>query len=131
MHQVNIIRYHSNDKLTLGVMSIKDVRHEPLFTLENPWLDNERNVSCIPEGVYYCEPYSSPKYPNVYEVKDVPNRSYILLHIGNYAKDTEGCILVGLGVMPQSDMIVGSRRGFELMKSILKDKPFKLTIGSV
>ena len=34
------------------------------------------------------------KYEHLW-IKDVPNRSYILFHIGNYPKNTKGCILIG------------------------------------
>ena len=73
-------------------------------TLELPDKDNERNVSCIPEGHYNVVPRSSPKYGNHLHVEEVPNRSLILFHHGNYAgspnpktglPDIRGCILVG------------------------------------
>jgi len=75
-------------------------------TLELPWRDNERNVSCIPEGVYVVVPRHSPKYGNHLHVTGVNGRSLILIHWGNYAAsanprtgtpDIRGCILVGYG----------------------------------
>ena len=54
-------------------------------TLELPWLDNKRNISCIPEGEYECVRYKSTKRGIVYKVLAVEDRSDILIHIGNYA----------------------------------------------
>lgn len=70
-------------------------------TLENPWLDNERNLSCIPEGNYPVRirlPRESATRNYIHLlVKEVPDRDWILFHRGNYPSDTQGCILVGLG----------------------------------
>jgi hypothetical protein len=69
------------------------------FCLELPWLNNQHNISCIPEGVYDVEKYSDAKHPNCFWIKNVPNRDGILIHIGNWATgkhvDTEGCQLPG------------------------------------
>tara|TARA_R110000803_G_scaffold25845_1_gene61690 strand:+ start:4312 stop:4731 length:420 start_codon:yes stop_codon:yes gene_type:complete len=70
-------------------------------TLENPFKDNERNISCIPEGNYpvrlrLARESATRDYLHLL-VMGVPDRDYILFHIGNTAKDTSGCILVGLG----------------------------------
>ena len=69
-------------------------------SLELPWLNNQRNISCIPAGTYELKFTRSFKYPlGTYEVQKVPNRSGIRIHIGNYATgkkvDIEGCILLG------------------------------------
>lgn len=64
-------------------------------TIERPWLDNQRNVSCIPAGNYVCGRTSSPKFGNTFEVCDVPGRSHILFHKGNLMEDTHGCIVLG------------------------------------
>lgn len=74
-----------------------------LYGLENPWLNNERSVSCIPEGIYAVGKRVSPivqriskgKYMEGWEVQNVPNRSFILFHAGNYVRNTDGCILTG------------------------------------
>ena len=36
--------------------------------MEPPWKNNQEYVSCIPAGAYLCKPYSSEKYPYVYEI---------------------------------------------------------------
>ena len=45
-----IIRDTFTDKSTIGNLYINGERF--CDTLENPWLDNQRNISCIPEGSY-------------------------------------------------------------------------------
>lgn len=73
-------------------------------TLERPWLNNKRQVSCIPTGAYDIVPCSmspdygfkpSAKFGDTYQVLAVPDRSLILFHAGNKMKDSNGCILVG------------------------------------
>ena len=91
-------------------------------TLENPYINNERNISCIPEGSYKVRlrlPRESATRDYLHLlVQDVPNRSYILFHIGNTAKDTSGCILVGNG--RKQDVVENSRLAMDLLiKEIL------------
>ena len=65
-------------------------------TLERPWLNNQRSVSCIPLGTYKGAIQPSPRFRrDLPELLDVPGRSQILFHAGNTPEDTEGCILVG------------------------------------
>jgi hypothetical protein len=66
-------------------------------TLELPWLDNEPWISCIPEGVYNVSVLQeSPKfnYPHLL-IHNVPRRTDIKIHRGNFKRDITGCILVG------------------------------------
>ncbi len=63
------------------------------FTIELPWKNNKRNVSCIPEGNYTIEPRFSKRFKHHLIVKDVKGRSYILFHPANDApRDLQGCI---------------------------------------
>jgi hypothetical protein len=64
-------------------------------TIELPDNGNQPNVSCVPEGIYDVVKYLSPEKGKVFLLKDVPGRSNIEIHIGNYKKDTKGCILPG------------------------------------
>lgn len=83
---------------TLGIMYVLNEMNEIQFmcrTLELPWKDNLKRVSCIPSGTYNVVKHHSPKFGKCFWVKDVPGRSEILIHTGNYHKDVLGCILVG------------------------------------
>ena len=71
-----------------------------LKTLELPYLQNQHDISCIPEGWYRVYMLHSPKHGDCFHLIDVPDRDAILIHKGNYAAgsqvDTRGCILVGM-----------------------------------
>ena len=86
-------------------------------TLENPWMDNQRNISCIPKGEYKVRlrlPRESGTRDYIHLlVQEVPNRDWILFHRGNTAKDTSGCILVGLG--SKQDFVSNSTLAMDLL----------------
>jgi hypothetical protein len=83
-----------------GMFGVMFVDNRPYcMTLERPWLDNQRNISCIPSGIYKVVPHNGAKYKGVWRLENVPNRAGILIHAGNTMKDTDGCILVGDGTM--------------------------------
>ena len=92
-----LIRRKHLDKQTLGTMFLFDDT-EVVFacsTLEPPWRNNLSNISCIPAGDYIVEHRHSDKYRDHFWVREVEGRELILIHPGNYARDTKGCILVG------------------------------------
>jgi hypothetical protein len=62
-------------------------------TIELLWINNEKRVSCIPEGEYLLRKRYSRKFQWHIEVVDVKNRSFILFHPANNApKELNGCI---------------------------------------
>lgn len=70
--------------------------HEECVTLELPWKNNQRGVSCIPAGTYTAERYFSPDHGyTLFRLIDVPDRSDVELHIGCLPRDSRGCILLG------------------------------------
>jgi len=91
-------------------------------TLELPYRDNQRSISCIPAGQYKvrlrtARESATRNYLHLL-VEDVKDRSHILVHIGNFPKDTKGCILVGIG--RKQDLVENSTLAMELlMKEIL------------
>ena len=64
-------------------------------TLELPNLDNKVRVSCIPESLYRCRKIISPSLGECIDIKDVPGRTYIRIHAGNFTRQILGCVLVG------------------------------------
>ena len=118
-------RNYFNDA-TIGVLRIEGKDNPIWFTIERPDLNNQNNISCIPEGTYKVAPYSSDKFPDVWEVKDVLNRTKILIHQANWAHDLEGCIGVG-------DSLCYIKYGAEYKKSVSNSKKtiqaIKNTIG--
>lgn len=95
--RAKLIRLQRDDKQTLGHLyvynGIKKVFE--CKTLELTWKGNQRRISCIPAGKYNVVKHKSPKFKNSFWIKNVPNRSEILIHRGNFHFDILGCILVG------------------------------------
>lgn len=91
---LRLIRYHMTGTETLGLLFVDG--EFVCYTLELPWKNNERDISCIPEDTYTVVPHKTD--PNKFRVKNVPGRSGINIEIGNSYKDILGCILVGTGV---------------------------------
>lgn len=92
MKQAVISRIYQHD-CTIGVLNYGGDKRA--CTLELPYVSNEKNISCIPAGYYIAQYRKSPSNGDVIELKNVPNRSYIQIHAGNYTSQIEGCILVG------------------------------------
>lgn len=62
-------------------------------TIELPWRQNARRISCIPEGVYAVRKRYSEKFKWHLVLLEVPGRSGILIHPANdAAKELQGCI---------------------------------------
>lgn len=62
-------------------------------TIELPWRQNARLVSCIPEGEYFIQKRYSIKFKWHLEITGVPGRSLILFHPANHAlNELNGCI---------------------------------------
>jgi hypothetical protein len=74
-------------------------------TMELPWKDNAKNVSCVPEGVYvlkkmapgFGRDYGYFRFMHVSgrNINHVLGMSTILIHRITYVKDLAGCIGVG------------------------------------
>lgn len=96
--ELTVNRLWLNDTAVTGVMLIDEAQR--FFTLELPLLfDGQPNVPdrcCIPAGTYNVVRYASPKRGYMVPLLvDVPGRSEIEMHIGNYPYNTDGCILIG------------------------------------
>ena len=115
-----LIRNTFSKKSTIGELFLNGERI--CDTLENSWQDNQRNISCIPEGVYPVRlrlPRESGTRDYLHLlVQEVPNRDFILVHRGNFPSQTQGCLLVGLGT--EQDVVNNSVLAMDLLiKEIL------------
>jgi len=74
-------------------------------TVERPWHNNQPNISCIPEGSYKLEKYTSPRFGDCFIVSGGEehqkvekfknsngNRWGILIHPANVPSQLAGCI---------------------------------------
>ena len=63
------------------------------YTIELPWLHNQRRISCIPEGEYVLQRRFSPKFQWHLHLQNVTGRDLILIHpANNAATELLGCI---------------------------------------
>lgn len=135
MKRVELVRFMDDGEATLGRLKLMGVfgydlawhRTEGLlYTVERPWMDNQPNVSCIPEGSYRLVPrfYNRRGYPS-YMVEDVEGRDYIMFHRANWAADVRGCIGVGVsaGTLNGRLAVRDSRLGFSRFMLAMEDAP--------
>lgn len=115
MYLVTICREPSKHGSTFGTLRIYDHEFDLIYaclTLELPFRQNEKNYSSIPLGRYECTFRESARFGAHFQILDVPNRDFILIHFGNYVHDTSGCILVG-----NSAMNIDAFKGKEIISS--------------
>jgi hypothetical protein len=112
---------------TLGKLTVKG---ETFWIAERPWRGNKKEVSCIPSDTYTCNRYISKRFGETFEVTDVPDRTYILFHVGNFPeKDSHGCLLVGESLMQGQPAVASSKVAMNRFRETLKDEDsFKLKI---
>lgn len=105
---------------TIGRLHIPFQDTQKTFaTIERPWLSNQANISCIPEGIYDVVPHNGSRFKGVWKLEDVPDRSYILIHAGNYSKDVQGCIAVGQYLSDDNYMVMNSRHALNELRDLL------------
>ena len=103
MYKVKINRINQKEVYTIGSLDLYDSDGWLLFScvsLERGWNDNKQNESCVPLGSYKCvKEYSDRFKKDLWELKDVSNRSECKFHSANYWHELNGCIALGLQVI--------------------------------
>ena len=121
MSLISIDRWNK-DNCTLGILKIDGFS---CFTLELPDKNNEPDISCIPRGRYGYYKRNSPKNGNVLELRNVPDRTFIQVHAGNFTRQIQGCILVGESIkfLDDDDIpdVTNSRNTLKKLLSKVKD----------
>jgi hypothetical protein len=91
-------REKSTETQTLGEFAFFQDRVKLVFSCKTIELEVDCNAvrdDAIPKGVYKVVKRYSEKYRWHFHIKDVPNRSYILIHNANYSRQLLGCVAVG------------------------------------
>ena len=120
-----LYRYRYSNMYTQGILISPGLL---VSILEPPWKGNQRNISCIPKGVYnvdYMDRSSSGQYHRCYHIIGVPGRGGILCHPGNAPDNTRGCLLPGLS--SRKGFVRNSRAALDEMIKVL-GKSFELEV---
>jgi len=119
---IELVRTTETSNSTIGTFNIDNGEVEGYILEEAGGTATEQTTAGsdkrINEGEYDVLPYSSTKYPDNYELQDVEGRSKILIHVGNTAADTEGCLLCGS--TKSTDFVGGSSTKFNEVRNYIK-----------
>ena len=97
---LHLKRFLDNGNQTTGILKLCDSNGNTILifdTLELPYRNNQRSISCIPSGTYVVKRKTSIRHGQCLSIEAVPGRSNVLIHKGNFNSDTKGCILIGNG----------------------------------
>lgn len=125
MTEIEMRRFCYHPEGTLGVLVCNGTRY---YTIERPWLDNAPMISCIPVGTYQMGWRESPRFGWTWEVKDVENRTFVLMHVANYPKDVQGCIGLGKYLMGDCIGVSKSKDAMAAFEEQMMGLDWKLTI---
>ena len=129
------MRVERGEEGTFGVLCAPGFR---CHTVELPWKENQRRVSCVPSGRYPVQLILSPRFGYSYWIHPIPGRSEVLVHGGAWAGDTSlgwrtnsaGCVLLGdrRGVAQKQKCILLSQPPLRRLLDMMERQPFQLTI---
>jgi hypothetical protein len=111
---IHLVQQRINEQEDATISELRHLNNAEVLTflLEPCVPDYERTglSRCIPAGVYalklrefggfhtnYAKLYPE-MHKGMIQICDVPGRTDILFHIGNFSRDTKGCMLTGEGV---------------------------------
>jgi hypothetical protein len=90
------------------------------YSLEPPMKTDGSKPRAIPAGTYRLTVRFSPRFQRLMpHVEDVPDFHGVLVHWGNFPKDTEACTLVG--DIHQNDFVGHSRAEFDKLFDVISD----------
>ena len=131
---VEIVRLDRTAWYSLGVYRING--NMVATSLELPWRDNLRDVSCIPADIEVIALRETNLTHGicpdgigwVIPEGQIPGRDRIIFgHIGNFIRNTHGCPLTGTGVLQDGDnglpMITQSGDAYRRIQRWLGDAP--------
>lgn len=143
---INIFRFDESGDYTIGLLFCND--DFVCYTLEDEYRTEKKyGETRIPSGVYdvelreyggFHERYKK-RFPKIHKgmlhIKDVPEFTHILFHIGNNDEDTAGCILVGMGANSETGVITNSTDAYiefylRCLEALSNDEKLTLSVQS-
>jgi len=122
MKTLTLTRLIFSDTSTIGSLALDGLKVAD--TLEDTCRREGVKIhgkTAIPPGTYKLAILPSAKYGRLMpRLLNVPGYEGILIHAGNTAQDTAGCILVGRYNEHQADRIYESRKTFDALYERLK-----------
>lgn len=96
--KIEVIRHYFSENYTIGKLYIDggyfcDTLEPSTTATEHP---------AVKTGIYSLSIVWSPKFGQYMPRIEVPKRSGILFHVGNYPHETKGCVLLGMNTVKGS-----------------------------
>lgn len=90
-----IITVEIDQEFENATKSIIYIKNKQYNAIELPWRNNKRNISRIPRGIYaYSKIFRASNNKPAIWLRDVNDRSEILIHQGTKPEHSKGCIVV-------------------------------------
>lgn len=108
------------------------------YTLEHAYSSGDAFIAKVAPGTYTCVRHAPNRLPyTTFELQDVPPFqgkpvTGVLLHVGNYNKDSDGCVLLGSNIIEDEGvpMLAASKVAFDKFMTLNNTvNSFTLTIG--
>lgn len=125
-----LTRFEESPQGTVGALW-DDFGNFQSYIGELPERGNMRRISRIPAGSYRVVAHDSPRFKRCWLLMDVPGRSNILIHRGNFFGDTaqgwkthsQGCLIVGskYGILGRQRAVLASAVAFAHLKAVLPE----------
>lgn len=140
MPDATLQRISFSDEGTKGTITIGNGKNWK--TLELPYRENSRNLSCVDPGIYACvQQWSDHFQMMLYHLVNVVGRDSVEIHYGNWAgdvikgfySDVRGCIILGefFGHIPPHEnqvAVLESKKALAEFMTAMQGLPFTLEI---
>ena len=130
--KIELVRLEYSEDGTFGIIKINN--RSFCCTAELPWRHNQQNISCIPEGLYYCKRIKTSSGRITFNITDVEGRTEINFDVANRPAEVLGCIAIGdsFGEVYKERAVLNSSKTMKKFLTALEQyDELMLTIQSV